>query len=115
MSYVKASLLSSSIQVSLMVTMLVRNIIFARLLSPDDFTIAMTFGIVLLFFEFVSNFGYENLMQRSKNGNEIGFQSTIHSTLIVKGVVVAFFIVVSAPYISRLLDVPQDTFNFAYL
>ena len=115
MSYVKASLLSSTTQVSLMITMLIRNVIFARLLSPNDFTIAMTFGIVLLFFEFISNFGHENLMQRSKNGNTVEFQSTVHSTLIIRGIIVALLVMVSAPYISLLIGVSRDTFNFAYL
>ena len=115
MVYFNAAILTIAIQSSLMISMLLRNIIFARLLSPEDFGIAMTFGVVLLLFEYISNFGHENLMQRSPNGNRLAFQATVHSTLIFRGVVVALLILSLSPFIASFLKISPEVFNYSIL
>jgi len=96
-------------------SMLLRNIIFARLLDPSDYAVALTFGVVLSLFEYISNFGHENLMQRSKAGDQPSFQSTMQSTMIIRGALVALGIVLLAPLIPKLLNLGDIDFNFAYL
>lgn len=92
-----------------------RNIIFARLLSPEDFGLAMTFGVVLLLVEYISNFGHESLLLRSRYGNNHGFQATMQTSLILRGLLLAAFIVVCAPYIAEFFKLPEDRFNYAWL
>jgi len=115
MVYFNAAILTVAIQSSLMISMLLRNILFARLLSPEDFGLAMTFGVVLLLFEYISNFGHENLMQRSPNGNRLAFQATVHSTLILRGCIVSILILLLSPSISSFLNISSNVFNYSIL
>jgi len=110
-----AALVNISIQSSLMISMLLRNIIFAQMLSPNEFGIAMTFGVVLSLFEYISNFGHENLMQRASFGDRRKFQATVHASLIFRGIAVAVFIYSLSHLISEFLKIPKSTFNYAIL
>ena len=95
--------------------MLVRNIIFARLLTPDNFSIALTFGVALSFFEYLSSFGHELLMQRSEKGDDPRFQAAMHTIMVLRGIFIALLIVLIAPAIPNILNVQTDTFNYALL
>lgn len=110
-----AAIFASTAHLSTVGSAFIRNIIFARLLSPEDFGIAMTFGVVLLFVEYASNFGHENLMLRSEHGNRRSFQSTVHTTLIARGLLISAIIIFAAPYISQFFRLPDDLFDYAML
>jgi len=112
-SYTHSAFWAGLSHISSITSMLLRNIIFARLLSPENFAVALTFGVVLTLFEFISNFGYENLMQRSVNGDHEDFQATLHSAMIIRGIVIAAFIIIIAPYIPVLLNISNSIFNYA--
>lgn len=112
---VKSAVISSGIHFSRLSTAFIRNIIFARLLSPDDFSIAMTFGVVLLLTEHITNIGHETLILRSDKGNAHGFQATLHSSLIIRGVILALGLILAAPFISAFFKLPPDLFNYGLL
>lgn len=114
-SYTQSAMWAAVTQVSTITSMTMRNIIFARILSPNDFAIALTFGVVLSLFEYISNFGYENLMQRSKRGNEEIFQSTMQSVMVIRGIVIATVLLFFAPYIPTILNIENSTFNYQLL
>ena len=115
LSYTQPAFWATSTHISTLISMALRNVIFARLLSPHDFAIALTFGVVLSLFEYISNFGYENLMQRSKNGDDSIFQSTMHSVMICRGIAIAIILFFFAPYIPSLLNIPDVPFNYQLL
>lgn len=115
LSYTNSAFWAGLTYFSAICSMLVRNVIFARLLHPDDFSIALTFGVVLSFFEYLSGFGHELLMQRSKDGNTPRFQATMHTVMVLRGVLIALFVVLIAPVIPVLLNLPEDAFNYALL
>lgn len=108
-------LFTSAIQLSTTATMLIRSILFAHLLSPDDYGLAMTFGVVLLFCEHISNIGHDNFILRSQNGDSESFQATMHSTVLIKGLTVSALLILLAPSVSRLLDLQELDFNYALL
>jgi len=114
-SYTQSAFWASATYVSSILSMLLRNIIFARLLSPENFSIALTFGVILSFFEYLSGFGHELLMQRSDDGNNPRFQATMHTVMILRGTVVALLVILISPLISRFLNVPSNTFDYALL
>jgi len=95
--------------------MLVRNIIFARFLSNDNFATALTFGVVLSLFEYTTNFGHENFMQRSSAGDHPRFQATMHSVMVCRGVLVAALLILIAEHIPTLLNLKNINFNYAFL
>lgn len=113
--YTKAAFWSMATHMSSVTSMMLRNIIFARFLSPTDFAITLTFGLVLTLFEYISNFGHENFMQRSDAGNSLRFQATMHSMMIARGILVCGCIVLIAPYIPSLLNIEIIEFNYALL
>ncbi len=112
---INAAILTTSSQLSSISSALIRNIIFARLLSPEDFGIAMTFGVVLLFFEYATNLGHDNLILRSDKGNYRSFQATLHSTMLIRGLLLTCVLLIVSPYIGLYFKVPIETFDFCYL
>lgn len=112
---VKSAVLASGMHLTLVAAAFIRNVIFARFLSPEDFSIAMTLGVVMLLAEHVTNLGHETLLLRSTKGNAHGFQATLHSSLIFRGIVLALGIILAAPYISMFFKLPSDTFNYGFL
>ncbi|MBL4673357.1 MAG: oligosaccharide flippase family protein [Arenicella sp.] len=114
-NYTQSAFLASGTYASSIVSMLFRNIIFARLLSPYDFSIALTFGVVLSLFEYMTSFGHEMFMQRSEHGNSEQFQATMQSVMVFRGLAIAAIIVLLAPSIAGFLKVPSGVFNYALL
>nr|MBX2848866.1 oligosaccharide flippase family protein [Acidiferrobacterales bacterium] len=113
--YSMAALWTTTAHIGLVSSMLLRNIIFARFLSQTDFALALTFGVVLSLFEYISNFGHENFMQRSLRGNQKSFQSTMQLMMVLRGSLIALLIVCIAPYIPKLLNIQGLEFNYALL
>jgi O-antigen/teichoic acid export membrane protein len=113
--YTSAATWSGITHAGVVCSMLLRNIIFARFLSPIDFATALTFGLILSLFEYISNFGHENLMQRSNSGDQRSFQATMHSAMILRGTIVALIIVLVSPLIPALLNLQNNEFNYALL
>ena len=95
--------------------MLIRNILFARLLSPHDFAIALTFGITLSLLEYISTLGHELFMQRAEQGDEERFQATMQSFTVLRGIVIASILIVISPLIPDFFKLPEETFNYALL
>src|SRR2546427_4498591 len=55
-----------------------RNVIIARLVSPEDFGIAVTFALTLYFLEMISNLATETLLVQAEDGNDPNFQRAAH-------------------------------------
>ncbi len=113
--YATAAFGSITIHLSIVTSMLIRNIIFARFLSASDFAVTLTFGLVLSLFEYISNFGHENFLQRSQEGGLSRLQATMHSTMIVRGVLVSIGMILIAPFVPIFLDIKDVDFNYAWL
>lgn len=113
--YPSAAIWSSTTHIGVVFSMLLRNIIFARFLSPDDFAVALTFSVVLSLFEYISNLGHENLMQRSEHGDEPVFQATMHSMMLLRALLVAIAIYLISPLIPTVLNTLNTNFNYALL
>lgn len=54
-------------------------------------------------------------MQRSSEGNAEQFQATIHTMMILRGLLVSLGIVLAAPWVPILLNIQTVDFNFALL
>ena len=65
----------------------IRNIIIARLISPNDFGIAATFVITVSLLEMISDLAAHRLLVQAKDGNEERFQETAHLLMVVRGAV----------------------------
>jgi O-antigen/teichoic acid export membrane protein len=90
----------------------VRNVIVARLLTPEDFGIAASLGIVMSLFEMISNIAVDQLLIQAEDGDEPKFQATAHAFQVARGVGIALFVFLLAWPISQLFDIPHALWAF---
>lgn len=114
-NYSAPALLATGTYLSSVISMLARNVIFARLLSPENFSVALTFGLVLTMTEQIGIISHELYMQRAKDGNGARFQSTIQTINLIRGLVLSLCLLVAAPLLNSFFRVSSDVFNYAYL
>jgi O-antigen/teichoic acid export membrane protein len=92
-----------------------RNVIVARLISPQNYGIAAFFAMTFNLVEMMSALGMENFLIQAKDGNEPGFQGTAHLLLALRGLINASCIFLLAGPISSLFGVPQARWAFRCL
>ena len=93
----------------------IRNIIIARLISPNDFGIAATFVIAVSLLEMSSNLAADRLLVQAEDGNDERFQETAHLLMAVRGTVNAVLLFLLAWPFSRLFNIPEARWAFQCL
>ena len=93
----------------------IRNVIVARLISPQNYGIAATFAMTFYLVELMSSLGMENLLIQAPDGNEPRFQGTAHLLLALRGLINASCIFFLAGPIASLFSVPQARWAFRCL
>lgn len=79
--------------------LLVRNLIVARLISPDDYGIASTFAISMSIVEMMSYLGLQQLMVVDKDGDDPHFQTAMQGFQVLRGVFSSLVMyLISVPY-----------------
>ena len=94
---------------------LVRNIIVARLLSPEDVGIAATFWVVVSLLEMVSDLAADRLIIQAKNGDDPRLQATAQFWQFMRGVISAAMICLLAHPAVMLFGVPQAEWAFYWM
>jgi O-antigen/teichoic acid export membrane protein len=93
----------------------VRNMIVARLLSPEDFGIAATFVITLQILDIISDLAADKLLVQSKEGDDPQMQATAHLWQFLRGLGCALIILALAWPASLLFNIPQARWAFYVL
>ncbi len=112
---IKGTVLLTAGRMTDRVLQLLRNIIVARLVSPEDFGIAALFGMTVSFLEMISNLAVDTLLVQSPYGEKPRFQQTSQLMMAVRGFGVAFIILVFSGAIAYLFDVQTATWAFQIL
>ncbi len=94
---------------------LVRNIIIARILSPDDFGVAATFIVTLMFLQSLTEVAADKLQVQAKDGDDERFQRVLHLFQLMRGVIAGVILLVLAGPIANLFGVPEATSSFRIL
>lgn len=89
-----------------------RNIIIARLLSPENMGIAATFAITITLLEMISNLAVDMLLVQAKDGDDPVFQGTAHLYQMFRGLFAGLVIFSCAPIITWLFNTPQVEWAF---
>lgn len=89
-----------------------RNVIVARLLTPEDFGIAATFAIAVSLFEMISNLAVDRLLVQADDGDDPIFQATAQAFQVLRGFGIALFTFFLAWPISRLFGIPHALWAF---
>jgi len=92
-----------------------RNIIVARLVSPEDFGIAALFVMTVSLMEMFSNLAVDTLLVQSPNGEELRFQQTSQLMMAVRGLGIALALLLFANPVASLFDIPAVTWAFRLL
>lgn len=92
-----------------------RNIIVARLVSPEDFGIAALFVMTVSFLEMFSNLAVDTFLVQSPHGDKPRFQQTSQLMMAVRGSLIALILLLFAGPVARLFDIPAATWAFRLL
>ncbi len=86
---------------------LARNLIVARLISPEDYGIASTFAISMSIVEMLSNFGLNQMIVVDKDGDDPRVQSGLQGFQVLRGLTSSLLLfAISDPY-ARFLGIPD--------
>lgn len=94
---------------------LIRNFMVARLISPEDFGIAATFAVTLLLLEQASDLAMDKLLIQAPDGEDRRLQHTLQTILLIRGMVIAAILLVSAGQVAAIFGVPEARPAFAAL
>jgi O-antigen/teichoic acid export membrane protein len=90
----------------------IRNVVVARLISPEDFGIAATFVLAVSMLEMISYLAVERLLVQAEDGNEPAFQAAAHTFQVLRAIVIALFLFLLAWPFSKLFGIPQALWAF---
>lgn len=92
-----------------------RNLIVARLISPENFGIAASFAVILSMLEVMSDLGVDRFIVQASDGDDEKLQSTLQFVLIARGLCIGLLMFLSAGSISSLFGVSETYWAFQWL
>ncbi|MCB2135415.1 MAG: oligosaccharide flippase family protein [Rhodobacteraceae bacterium] len=87
--------------------LLVRNLIIARLISPEDYGIASTFAISMSIVEMMSNFGLNQMIIVDRDGDDPKVQAALQGFQFLRGLTSCILLLLIAGPYARFLGVPE--------
>ncbi len=115
-----ATLVKSGLQVALgqigqQGLLLIRSIFVARLLPEQQFGIASTFMTVIAALDAMTEIGIEIYIVSNKDQDSIELQRTLHTMMILRGLVSALGIYLLAHPVAQLFGVPDSAWAYQWL
>uniref|UniRef100_UPI003561BD75 oligosaccharide flippase family protein n=1 Tax=Pontibacterium sp. TaxID=2036026 RepID=UPI003561BD75 len=107
-------LLSSTQAVGLLATFL-RNLLIARLVTPDEYGIAVTFALAISALEMASDFAWDKLIIQSDDGDGARLVNSAHTMMVIRGVLIAAGIFFFADSIAEIFGVPEVASSYELL
>ncbi|WP_299153988.1 oligosaccharide flippase family protein [uncultured Tateyamaria sp.] len=95
--------------------LLARNVFLARLLTVENYGIAMTFAIVVAAMELATNMASDRMLIQAKDGDDAKLQDTMHGFEIIRGAVLAFLLFLCAAPLAKFFQAPQAVNAFQVL
>lgn len=91
---------------------LIRNAIIGHTLSRGDFGIAATITLILQIVETLSDLGSDRLIVQAEDGDTPEFLAASHAILVMRGLILAAFLLFCGPVLARFFDVAHATGAF---
>jgi len=92
-----------------------RNVIIARIISVEDFGMAMLFGLTMSAIEMASDLSIGKMLIQAKNGNSKNFQSTAHTFQLIRGAIGSVVLFLFAGDVALIFKVPDAAWAFQWL
>lgn len=86
---------------------LLRYMVLARLLGPEQLGLAAILILVSQFFEQLTDVGLDRFLVQSKAGNQRSVNAAVHTVLVLRGLAVGVTIALTAPLMVRFFPYPQ--------
>jgi O-antigen/teichoic acid export membrane protein len=86
---------------------LLRNIIIARILSPENVGIAATFVMTITFLEMISYMAVDMFLVQAKEGDAPEVQAVAQLFKLLRGFLIGIVLYISAPIIAQLFKTPD--------
>ncbi|SOE00753.1 oligosaccharide flippase family protein [Caenispirillum bisanense] len=102
-------------QMSEVVLALVRNIILARLLLPDQFGIAISLSVVFATAELAADTGFDRSAVRGGAGDPELRRGTLHTLSLLRGLVIGAIVAACGPLLAHTFGAPEVGWAFALL
>lgn len=102
----KAALLLSG-NAAASILLLARNLIVARLIPVEDYGIAATFAVTMALVEMSTQFGLQQQIVQSKDGEGERFQSALQGFQVLRGVLAGMLLFLLAQPIATFLKIPD--------
>jgi len=99
------ALLSGNAAASMM--LLARNLIVARLIPVEDYGIAATFAVTMALVEMSTQFGLQQQIVQSKDGDNERFQAALQGFQVLRGVFAGFVLFLLAQPIANFMKIPD--------
>jgi O-antigen/teichoic acid export membrane protein len=103
---VKAGLWAFVMRVTIRASQLIRTVILARLLLPDDFGLMGIAVITLLFLEMLSKTGFRNALVQME-GDAEEYMDTAWTVEVIRGAAMAALVAVGAPLVGAFFGSPE--------
>lgn len=94
------------LRITLRILLLVRTVILARLLAPDDFGLMAIATLVILLFDRLSQMGFDSALVQQK-GDIRSYLDTAWTFQIARATAIALMLLVAAPVIAGIFDAPD--------
>ena len=97
------------------VLLLLRNLIVARMVSPEDYGIASTFAISMSIVEMVSYLGLQQLIVVDKDGDQPHVQKAMQGFQVMRGIFTSLLLFSIAHPYAQFLDIPHVAWAYQVL
>lgn len=94
---------------------LARNVILARLIGPEQFGVAATLLLLILFFDAISDSGTDRYLIQSREGDNPEVQHTAQSVIFVRGTAQAALMIAGAIPLAQLFNTPGAEMAYMWL
>jgi len=94
------------------ITLMVRNIIVARLISVEDMGIASTFAITMALLEMLTDFALDQMLIQDRDGGEPRMKGTLQLLQVLRGFLAGGVLYFLAGIYADLMNVPDIAWAF---
>jgi O-antigen/teichoic acid export membrane protein len=102
-------------RIACILLVLLRNVLVARRLSPEDFGLAATFWITTGILKAATDLGFQKHLIQSKDGDDERFGAVAQSLFLLRGLLIGAVLLVAAGPIARAFGSPEATWAFRML
>jgi O-antigen/teichoic acid export membrane protein len=102
--FFKGAMVAGMGHITLQAMLLLRNVLIARLLPPEQFGVAVTFVTILSGLDAIGELGIELFLIRSSESEKTDLQSTLHTVMIGKAILSSIVLFLLATPIAALFE-----------